>query len=93
MDAEKNNSGRKIPFEMEDGTQVEFYVLEQTRFYGVDYLLVAEDGDLPEAQAPILKDLSGEQSAEALYEIVEDENELRAVAALFEELLEDVDIL
>ena len=46
MDAEKNNSGRKIPFEMEDGTQVEFYVLEQTRFYGVDYLLVAEDGDL-----------------------------------------------
>lgn len=79
MDAEKNNSGRKIPFEMEDGTQVEFYVLEQTRFYGVDYLLVAEDGDLPEAQALILK--------------VEDENELRAVAALFEELLEDVDIL
>lgn len=93
MDAEKNNSGRKIPFEMEDGTQVEFYVLEQTRFYGVDYLLVAEDGDLPEAQALILKDLSGEQSAEALYEIVEDENELRVVAALFEELLEDVDIL
>ncbi len=93
MDVEKNNSGRKIPFEMEDGTQVEFYVLEQTRFYGVDYLLVTEDGDLPEAQALILKDLSGEQSAEALYEIVEDENELRAVAALFEELLEDVDIL
>ena len=54
---------------------------------------MAEDGDLPEAQALILKDLSGEQSAEALYEIVEDENELRAVAALFEELLEDVDIL
>ena len=50
MDAEKNNSGRKIPFEMEDGTQGEFYVLEQTRCHGVDYRLVAGGGDLPEAQ-------------------------------------------
>ncbi|MDE7326929.1 MAG: DUF1292 domain-containing protein [Lachnospiraceae bacterium] len=93
MDTDKNRDGRKIPFMMEDGTQVQFCVLEQTRFYGVDYLLVTEDFDSPEAEALILKDLSGATSSQALYEIVEDETELRAVAAVFEELLEDVDLL
>lgn len=93
MDTEKNRDGRKIPFMMEDGTQVQFCVLEQTKFYGVDYLLVTEDFDSPEAEALILKDLSGAMSSQALYEIVDDETELRAVAAVFEELLEDVDLL
>lgn len=93
MDTGKNKDGRKIPFVMEDGTQVQFCVLEQTRFYGVNYLLVTEDEDSPEAEALILKDLSDEQSAQALYEIVEDDEELHALAGVFEELLEDVDII
>jgi hypothetical protein len=93
MDTGKNKDGRKIPFVMEDGTQVQFCVLEQTRFYGVNYLLVTEDEDSPEAEALILKDLSDEQSAQALYEIVDDDEELCALAGVFEELLEDVDIV
>jgi len=93
MDTGKNKDGRKIPFVMEDGTQVQFCVLEQTRFYGVNYLLVTEDEDSPEMEVLILKDLSDEQSAQALYEIVEDDEELRALAGVFEELLEDVDIV
>lgn len=93
MDTEKNMDGQKISFVAEDGTQTWFYVLGQTKFYGIHYLLVTEDEDQDEAQVYILKDLSGEDSVEALYEIVEDEEELHAVAGLFEELLEDVDIV
>ena len=40
----------------------------------------------------IFKDLSEDGEKESLYEIVEDEQELAAVLAVFEELLEDVDI-
>ena len=93
MGTEKNTGGARIPFVAEDGVTVQFRVLEQTKFYGVNYLLVTEDEGLEEAQVYILKDLSGQESAEAVYEVVEDEEELRAVAGLFEELLEDVDIV
>lgn len=93
MGTGKNADGQKISFVAEDGTKTEFYVLGQTKFYGIQYLLVTEDEDGEEKEVYILKDLSGEDSAEALYETVEDEDELNAVAGLFEELLEDVDIV
>ncbi len=40
----------------------------------------------------IFRDLSDERERESLYEIVEDEQEQEAVLAVFEQLLEDVDI-
>lgn len=69
----------------------DFYVLEQTRIGGFSYLLVTdrEDGD---SDAWILKDVSTDGDEEALYEIVEDEVTLRAVAEVFEQMLDDVDI-
>lgn len=82
----------KIMFMPEDSKEpVAFYVLEQTRISGVSYILVtdSEDGD---SQCLILKDKSGSEDAESLYEIVEDDMELRAVSKVFEELLEDVGI-
>ncbi len=81
----------KIIFTPEDGEPVEFYILEQTRIGGIDYILVtdAQDGD---GEALILKDMSDPEDAEALYEIVEDEAELDAVAAVFGNMLEDVDL-
>lgn len=70
---------------------VEFYVLEETRIGGVNYILVtdSEEGD---AECLILKDLSEAEDAEAIYAIVEDENELDSVFGVFEQMLEDVDI-
>ena len=70
---------------------VEFYVLEETRIGGVDYILVtdSEEGD---AECLILKDLSDAEDAEAVYAIVEDENELDSVFGVFEQMLDDVDI-
>lgn len=75
-------------FNEETEEYIDFYVLEQTRISNVDYLLVTidEEGD---SDALILKDLSKGQDANALYEIVEDEEELNAVARVFTELISD----
>lgn len=81
----------KITFCPDDGEAVDFYVLEQTRLGGVDYILVtdSEDGD---SEALILKDTSEPGSTEAIYEVVEDDDELDAVAAIFSDMLDDMDI-
>ena len=81
----------KITFISENEEAVEFYVLEETRIGGIDYILVtdSEEGD---AECLILKDLSEAEDAEAIYSIVEDETELDSVFCVFEQMLEDVDI-
>lgn len=81
----------KIAFKLDNEELVEFFVLEETKINGIKYILVTESEE-DEADAYILKDLSAENEAESIYEIVEDENELEMVSALFAELLEDVDI-
>ncbi|MCI7812494.1 MAG: DUF1292 domain-containing protein [Lachnospiraceae bacterium] len=84
----------KIKFALEGyEEEVEFYVLEQTRISGRDYLLVTEDDeDAEDAEALILRDLSKDGDAEALYEIVEDEEELRALSKVFMEMMDDIEI-
>ena len=42
---------------------------------------------------PVGKDLSKAEDTESVYEIVSDENELNAVAGVFEDLLEDVQLV
>lgn len=81
----------KITFCPDEGETVDFYVLEQTRLGGVDYILVtdSEEGD---GEALILKDTSAEGEAEAVYEIVDNDDELDAVAAIFSDMLDDMDI-
>ena len=76
----------KIIFTDEDGSQEEFYVIDETRVNDVNYLLVCESMDA-ETDAWILKDVSGKEDAEAVYVFVEDDDELRAVADIFEQLL------
>lgn len=82
----------KITFFPEGDDPVEFYVLEQTRIGGTNYILVTdfEDGD---GEALILKDLSEDGEAESLYAIVSEEEELNAVAGVFENMLEDVKLV
>ena len=82
----------KIKFMSEEmNEEVDFYVLEQTKVGGVSYILVTDSED-DDAECLILKDTSGENQAESVYEIVEDDVELSAVLKVFEELLEDVEI-
>ncbi len=79
----------KIAFTLEGAEQVWFYVLEQTKLGGIRYILVTEEEE-GDSDAFILKEVSDEKNAESIYEIVEDETELSAVAAVFENLLDDV---
>ena len=81
----------KLTFQGEDGTTEEFYVLEQTRVGGVNYLLVADSED-EDGECYILKDVSGEQEPDAVYEFVEDDRELDSVMGIFEALLSDADV-
>ena len=84
----------KIEFCPDGGEKVEFYVLEQTRLGGCDYILVTDsmDSEEEEGEALILKDISAPEDKEAIYEIVEDERELHAVAEIFSDMLEDIDL-
>ena len=82
----------KIKFTFEDTQEeVEFFVLEQTRISGKNYILVT-DSEEDEAECLILRDTSAAEDTESVYEIVEDDVELSSVLKVFEELLEDVDI-
>lgn len=82
----------KITFQAPDSHEtVEFYVIEQTRINGTDYILVTEEED-GDCDAFILKELTGDDSEEASYEMVEDEEELAYMSKIFTSILEDVDI-
>ncbi|MDO5476884.1 MAG: DUF1292 domain-containing protein [Eubacteriales bacterium] len=90
----------KIQF-IPEGTDspVDFYVLDETRLAGRQYLLVTDspEGD---GEALILRarpeTASAEDTAEdpegSMYEIVEEERELSAVLLLMRESLEDLGI-
>lgn len=71
--------------------EVDFFVLEQTKVNGISYILVT-DSEEDDAECLILKDTSEENAPESVYEIVDDDVEMTAIAKVFEELLEDVEI-
>lgn len=79
----------KVTFNPDGEEPVEFYVLEQTRIGGNDYILVSDsrEGD---GEALILKDMSRDGEEESVFTIVSEDEELDAVAAVFEDMLEDV---
>lgn len=83
----------KIICMTDNNEPVVFFVLEETRINGKNYLLVTdtEDADA-DADAYILKDESADSDAEAAYVIVDDDEELEYVSQIFAELLDDVDI-
>lgn len=70
---------------------VDFFVLEETRLAGKQYLLVTDvpDGD---GEALILRAREEAAGGEKTFEIVEDEKELSAVLILMRDSLEDLGI-
>jgi nitrogen regulatory protein PII-like uncharacterized protein len=80
-----------IELTADDGTICRFYIEEQTRVNGTDYLLVSDAGD-GDANAYIFKDISDEASGEAAYVPVTDERELEALMKIFSEMLDDADL-
>ena len=82
----------KITFCPEGEEPVEFYVLEQTRIGGHNYILVTdvEEGD---GDALILKEMSQDGEEESIYDVVSDDEELEAVSGVFADMLEDIDLI
>ncbi|WP_099468893.1 DUF1292 domain-containing protein [Konateibacter massiliensis] len=80
----------KIEFMIDDET-VEFFVLEETKINGINYILVTEEEE-GDADALILKDLSNAEDEEAVYEIVDEDEELEYVSKIFSEILEDIEL-
>lgn len=82
----------EIVFTTDEGKEVTFLVIETTRLSGVDYLLVSTtDGD--EEEALILKDISKDTDVEAVYNIVDDDMEMNMASEIFNELLDDIDLI
>ena len=79
----------KITFNPDGEDPVEFYVLEQTRIGGYNYILVTdfEEGD---GEALILKDISKDGEEESVFTIVSDDAELEAVSGVFADMMDDI---
>lgn len=88
----------QITMNSEEGDSLSFFVIEETKLNGTQYLLVSEqnpeeteDDELEEVDSTVLKCVS-EDDEDAIYEFVEDDAEWDAVLSVFSELLEDIDI-
>lgn len=77
-----------ITFDLDDGSEALFEVLEETKINGVNYLLVVSAED-EEDEALILKEEKLEEN-ELVYIPVEDEQELQAISKVFLELVDDI---
>lgn len=87
-----NNEEKKITLTAEGNETVDFFVLEETRINGMNYLLVTDSQDDEDGECYILKDLSGAEDAEAVYEFVENDAEIDYLLNIFTELMEDMDV-
>ena len=82
-----------ITFTDENGKEIEFDIIDETRINGVNYILVADKIEDEEADAYILKDVSNDEDEDAVYEMVVDESEIDYIGKVFSESLEDVEII
>ena len=83
-------ANEKIIFETEDGTE-EFYVLEQTMIAGTNYILVTDDLESEESDFLVLKEEKSTEN-ELSYVVPQDDDEIRAVVKVFNEILDDIDL-
>lgn len=86
-----DNSEKKITLVADDET-VDFFVLEETKIGGKNYLLVTDAKEDEEGECYILKDMSKPEETEAVYEFVEDDKEIDYLFTIFTELLGDADV-
>ena len=77
----------KITLQTDTGEAVDFFVLEETRINGMNYLLVTDSEEEEDGECYILKD-----DSEAVYEFVENDDEMDYLFKIFTELMEDMEV-
>ena len=75
----------KIILKNDDGKEVEFNIIEETKFREKKYILIKNN----EEEYLILKDKATPDADESIYELIADEEEEAALLEIFEELLND----
>ena len=88
MKEELQDKNSTICFEDEEGNRIPFEVIAQATSEGRDYLLV-EDPD--EGLAYIMEACASVDDT-VTYRMVDDDDEIRELGNLFDEILEDVDL-
>ena len=86
---EENKETKVVNFTTDDGEKIPFFVVEETKIAGENYLLVTDSED-DEADAYILREVS-ENTEESFYEMLEDDDKINAISKVFAELLDDVE--
>lgn len=86
---EENKENKVVYFTTDEEEEVPFFVVEETKIAGENYLLVT-DSEEDEADAYIFRGVS-ENENDSFYEMVEDEEKINALSKVFAELLDDVD--
>ena len=82
----------KITLQTDTGESVDFYVLEETRINGMNYLLVTDSEVEEDGECYILKDVSKAEDSDAVYEFVENDDEMDYLFKIFTELMEDMEV-
>jgi len=82
----------EIVLQTDDGEEITVFVLEETRISGMNYLLVTDSAGDEDGECYILKDVSAPGDGEAVYEFVENDDELDYLFGIFTELMEDMDV-
>ena len=86
---EENKETKVVNFTTDNGEEIPFFVVEETKIAGENYLLVTDSED-DEADAYILKEVS-ENTEESFYEMLEDDEKINAISKVFAELLDVVE--
>ena len=86
---EENKETKVVNFTTDNGEEIPFFVVEETKIAGENYLLVTDSED-DEADAYILREVS-EKTEESFYEMLEDDEKINAISKVFAELLDDVE--
>ncbi|MBQ6026661.1 MAG: DUF1292 domain-containing protein [Lachnospiraceae bacterium] len=89
---EEKKDSRSIKFTTDEGAELDLFVVAETKFNGKNYLLVTDNESDMETNAYILKELASD-SKEVAYDLVTNDKELNALGEIFNELLDDVDIV
>lgn len=78
----------KIVMILDDGSEIEFTILESTVFGGSNYILVTDAPDDEDGECYVFKDVSSPEDTEAVYEDISDEAEEDAVFRIFAKMLD-----
>ena len=78
-----------VIFRTDDGSEITFTVISETRLNGNNYILVTDEvGE----EAFILRE-SFDENEDMVYEMVDDDTEIDAVGGMFRAILEDIDLV